>query len=229
MPCNIIIDRAVVLATDSSRTATTVRVDGRATECASGTVLVTLTCGGSVFPRPPAPPASAIIRSDGTWSVEIRQISCKCDEPVEVQVRCRGAEETCAKTESFRLDCQQACPEVALTWAPGECNEDGTRNVDLTATIRLRGATGVLAQWIYSVGPGSRAFSVPRDGAYSPPIPPRFAPGGRYTVTLAIVAPTECADTSHDAIIVIEGSDLNPCPRVCPRVTDLHAGPFCHG
>lgn len=169
-------------------------------------VVVQVDCGGG--------PVNAATRSSGgNWAVDV-PATCTCGQNIVVTASC-ATDPACSDTFAGLLDCQQdACPAGAINVAVGGCNDDGTRNVTLTANLVAIPPGTVVGQWDYGDTTLGVAFVIPAPGAYTEG-PHAYATPGPYTARLLYVLPAGCPPLTATV------SGLAACPIVCPEIVSI--------
>ena len=213
MACSITITSVVgIPSTPASTTTSAIRVTGTLSgDCPPGPngvveIIVQAYCGGSALNQSIATPDSL-----GNWTVDI-SLSCTCRGWITAAAYC-ATDPACGDTyASGLLQCAGDCPTASLEVSPGNCNDDGTRNVTLTAHITSVPTGTIVGQWIFQSGvfgpavtPVTAGTNVSISHAYVPP-----GPGAGDPAQFSWVLPTNCPP------LTAEVSGLQACPIACP-------------
>jgi len=127
MACSITVSN--VVATESGGNLTSLTVNGTVTDCAEIDVMVT--CGASSLKK-----TLAGSPTSGNWSAvfsstELAGFTCTCGNQIRVDARCRMS----PFCSTWQLETIQCCPTIDISVEQGDCKEDGTKPVTVSATI----------------------------------------------------------------------------------------------
>jgi hypothetical protein len=180
-----------------------IRVTGTATDCPK--VNLALRCPG--FTPGIVFNGSAVVGSGGAWSADVptpTDSGCLCGGRIVIDAVC-STDPTCTAHFSGNFACEGAqCPTVAWSgFMIGDCNPDGTRTVNISATVtapnacsaELTDGTNVLA-----TVSGAGTLTLTGTGNYI----------GTVTFAVVIISPPGCTGISLPITL--------PACAVCPNV-----------
>lgn len=170
-------------------------VNGTATGCARITLFID--CGNDNH----LGPFYAPVDQSGNWSVAI-QTKCVCGSPITVNAAC-GSDPNCMATFNGPIRCN-CCPVVSTNIQPGQCYDDGTRQIEISSSFTLEGSCKTVSVY-WDLG----------DGTITPHV--SFGPFG---TTTNVICPTithtyKCGQTYNATVHVVNSSGECP-PQAVP-------------